>query len=105
MVQALGQVIDFEVLDAFSIAHRNNISVVGFEAAGVPLVAGRLMEKEIKGNYRAALVAEKPYIASFGGAKIDDYLGVIRKGLKENIYTKVHMSGLLGELALVAQGI
>ncbi|MFA5099646.1 MAG: type II glyceraldehyde-3-phosphate dehydrogenase [Candidatus Omnitrophota bacterium] len=102
MVQGLQPWIDFEVLDAFSIAHRNNISVVGF--TGIPLVAGRLMEKEIKGNYRAALVAEKPYIASFGGAKIDDYLGVIRKGLKENIYTKVHMSGLLGELALVAQG-
>ena len=102
MVQALQPWLDFEVLDAFSIAHRNNISVVGF--TGIPLVAGRLMEKEIKGNYRAALVAQKPYIASFGGAKIDDYLGVIRKGLKENIYTKVHMSGLLGELALVAQG-
>lgn len=104
MVRALSPLIDLEVLDAFSIAHRNNISVVGFQAAGVPLVAGRLMEKEIKGNYRAALVGEKPYIASFGGAKIDDYLGVIRKGLNENIYTKVHMSGLLGELAVMAQG-
>ena len=104
MVRALAPWIDFEVLDAFSIAHRNNISVVGFQAAGVPLIAGRLMEKEIKGNYRAALVGEKPFIASFGGAKIDDYLGVIRKGLKEGTYSKVHMSGLLGELALIAQG-
>ncbi|HOU36115.1 MAG TPA: phosphoglycerate kinase, partial [Candidatus Omnitrophota bacterium] len=104
MVKALSPWIDFEVLDAFSIAHRNNISVVGFQAAGIPLIAGRLMEREIKGNYRAALVGEKPYIASFGGAKIDDYLGVIRKGLKEGTYSKVHMSGLLGELALVAQG-
>lgn len=104
MVKALSPWIDFEVLDAFSIAHRNNISVVGFQAAGIPLIAGRLMEREIKGNYRAAFVGEKPYIASFGGAKIDDYLGVIRKGLKEGTYSKVHMSGLLGELALVAQG-
>jgi len=46
MVQALSPFIDLEVLDAFSIAHRNNISVVGFQAAGVPLIAGRLMEKK-----------------------------------------------------------
>lgn len=46
-VLALESSFDAYVLDAFSVAHRKQASMIGFKH--IPLLAGRVMEKELKG--------------------------------------------------------
>lgn len=105
LVRTLLPYIDGVVLNAFSVAHRPHVSVAGWSETGIPIIAGRLMEKEIVGNSQVALgLGEKPYIVILGGAKPEDYLGFMYRGLKEGTYDKILAAGVLGELFLVAQG-
>ncbi len=104
LVNGLSPYIDVYVNDAFSVSHRKNVSVIGF--ANKPVIAGRLLEKEIKGNDNSIQkrVSLKPSIEGFGGTKIDDLLGLITKDLASGVADKIQTSGLLGQVGLMAQG-
>jgi phosphoglycerate kinase len=69
------------VNDAFGTAHRSHASNVGIstamKAAGKPVAAGFLMEKEIKFLGNAVDNPKHPFVAIFGGAKVSDKIGVI----------------------------
>lgn len=68
---------DVFVNDAFGTAHRAHASNVGIASTGIPIVAGFLMEKEIKFIGEAVEEPKRPMIAILGGAKVSDKIGVI----------------------------
>lgn len=92
---------DFYVFDAFSLSHRKQASVINFN--NIPNIAGRLMEKELKGLSRIEKT-NKPHIFLFGGAKPDDLITLIDKGLKSNSCDLVLLTGVIGEIALKIKG-
>lgn len=93
----LRQLIDYFVLDGFSVAHRDSNSVTGFK--GVPTLAGRLMAREIDGASNM-LNPAKPRVVAIGGGKLADkfpgFVGELDKA------DKVFIGGRLANLALVA---
>lgn len=101
MIKKLQPLFDYYILDAFSFAHRAQATIVGF--AGIPNIAGRLMENEIINNSRI-LIPEQPAIAILGGAKIDEYLGFMRNSLESGTYDQIFTDGLLGNVSLMALG-
>lgn len=105
LVKFLSPFIDFYVLDAFSVAHRYHSSIVGF-ALVKPMVAGRLMEKEISSK-EEALKALGINTWIMGGAKIDDCIEVLEfmfENKPESI-ERVLTGGMLSNLFLLAQGL
>lgn len=72
---------DVFVNDAFGTAHRSHASNVGIakamEAAGKPVAAGFLMEKEIKFLGNAVENPVHPFVTILGGAKVSDKIAVI----------------------------
>lgn len=99
-IKKIASLADFFVLDAFSISHRANATVVGF-AALLPSFIGEALEEEIK-----ALKQLKPdhNILLLGGMKPEDSIKVMRQALRENKAHKILLGGILGELALKASG-
>lgn len=81
--QALAQLADLYVNDAFSASHRTHASIVGVTDY-LPTVAGLLVEKEL--NVLAGILANPahPFAGLIGGAKVSDKIGVL-----ENILDKV----------------
>jgi len=78
MVKKLSPFIDIFLNDAFAVAHRSHLSVVGFTEV-LPSGAGRVMEKELTSLDRAVKGGERPSIYVLGGAKVDDSLRVTEK--------------------------
>lgn len=78
---------DVFVNDAFGTAHRAHASNVGIatamKAKGAPVVAGFLMEKEIKFIGGAVDDPVHPFVAILGGAKVSDKIGVIESLIKK----------------------
>lgn len=91
LVLNLEPLFDAFVLDAFSIAHRCQASVVGFT---IPNIAGRTMQKELEGLSKIE-GAQKPYIYVLGGAKPDDVFQLLKYGLETGKVDKVLTAGLL----------
>ncbi|MFC1935131.1 phosphoglycerate kinase, partial [Chloroflexota bacterium] len=81
--QALSQLADVFVNDAFGASHRAHASVVGV-AKYLPAVSGFLMEKEIEALSGALDNPKRPFAAMIGGAKVSGKLAVL-----ENIVDKV----------------
>lgn len=81
--QALSELADVYVNDAFGAAHRSHASVVGV-ANYLPAVAGFLLEKEIENLTGILKNPAHPFIAVLGGAKTSDKIAMI-----ENIMDKV----------------
>ncbi len=94
---------DYFINDAFAAAHRAQTTLVGF-AGKIPMLAGRLMEREIKMLSRFIEMTERPKIGVFGGAKADDSLAVIENFLKNGIVDKVLTGGVVSTLFLIAKG-
>jgi phosphoglycerate kinase len=103
-VRKLAPLADVFVNDAFSAAHRAQISIVGFTPV-LPSVAGRIMERELKALTKAAENPEKPCIYILGGSKADDALKISRYVLKNNIADTVLTGGIVGHLFLAARGL
>lgn len=102
-VQKLAPLADVFVNDAFSAAHRAQISIVGFTPM-LPSVAGRIMEKELKALTKAVENSEKPCLYILGGAKADDALKISQYVLKNDIANQVLTGGVVGNLFLAAKG-
>lgn len=97
---------DVFVNDAFGTAHRAHASNVGIstamKAAGKPVAAGFLMEKEIKFLGDAVDNPVHPFVTILGGAKVSDKIGVI-----ENLIPKsdhIIIGGGMAYTFLAAQG-
>ena len=91
--QALSQLADIYVNDAFGTAHRNHASVVGITRY-LPAVAGLLLEKEIKALGGILKNPDHPFVLLLGGAKISDKVAMI-----ENIMDKVDCILIGGAMA------
>ena len=72
----LASLADIFVNDAFGTAHRAHCSTTGV-AAYLPAVCGYLIQKEIKFMGGALANPKRPLVASLGGAKVSDKIGVI----------------------------
>jgi len=91
------------VNDAFGTAHRAHASNVGIANNSDEVVAGFLMEKEIKFIGDAVDHPVRPFVAILGGAKVSDKISVI-----ENLLTKADKILICGAMAytfLKAQGL
>ena len=73
---ALADLADAYVDDAFGAAHRAHASVVAV-AERLPSAAGRLMTREVEVLSRLRESPEDPFVAILGGAKVSDKLGVV----------------------------
>lgn len=96
LVKALSPLFDLFVSDAFSVAHRNQTSIVSFPQV-LSSCIGRLMEKElkaIKGLYNRRTV----YV--MGGAKPEDNLVLV----KNRKVKRVLSTGIFSLLCLMAKG-
>ena len=102
IVKALAPLADVFVLDAFSVAHRAQASVVGF-AGKLPVLAGRVMEKELTALTKFEN-PKRPVVFILGGAKPEDSLPVLKRWLKEGRLDKALTCGVLGNLFLMASG-
>ncbi|MDO8339353.1 MAG: phosphoglycerate kinase [Candidatus Burarchaeum sp.] len=102
IVKALAPLADVFILDAFSMAHRAQASVVGF-AGKLPVLAGRVMERELKALTKFEN-PKKPVVFVLGGAKPEDSLPVLERWLKEGRLDKALTCGVLGNLFLMASG-
>ncbi|PSR01293.1 MAG: phosphoglycerate kinase [Bacteroidetes bacterium SW_8_64_56] len=75
--QALANLADVYVNDAFGAAHRAHASTAGVAEHVDVAVMGRLMEKEIEALTRVRDHPEHPTVAILGGSKVSDKLGTI----------------------------
>jgi len=71
------------IIDGFSVMHRDQATVTGLahimKEAGLPVVAGRLVEKEIEIFGENILEnPQHPYVAFCGGAKVADKIEIVK---------------------------
>ena len=100
--QALANLADLYVNDAFGAAHRAHASTEGI-AHHLPAYAGLLMLTELDALGRLLDGPDRPFIAILGGAKVSDKLGVI-----DNLLEKVDgliVGGGMANTFLLAQGL
>jgi phosphoglycerate kinase len=81
LAAALAELADLYVNDAFATAHRAYASTEGI-AHRLPCAAGRLMEREVYALTALVERPARPLVAVFGGAKLRDKIGVIRRFLE-----------------------
>lgn len=101
LVRRLSPLAGIFVNDAFAAAHRSQPSLVGFGVT-LPAVAGRLMEKEVKGLGKAR-DPEHPCVYVLGGAKVEDSLSLIDHILEKEIADQVLVGGLIGQVFLAGK--
>ncbi len=101
IIKSLERVFDYYVFDAFSVCHRKQTSVVGFSK--IPVIAGRLMDRELRGLNSISLV-HRPLVYVFGGAKPDDLIPLIEKSLRLKEVDCILLTGVIGEIALHVNG-
>ena len=104
LVRRLAPLFKAYVNDAFAAAHRNSPSMVGFQPL-IPSYAGRLLLDEL--NALAAITddPETPCIYLLGGARAGDAFGMIEQVLKDGSADKLLLSGLIGQIFMLADGI
>ena len=101
IVHELTPVIDYFVLDALSIAHREHASVVGFTKT-VPSCAGNVLAEEITALNKVKRSKDVTFI--FGGAKVEDSVCVMKTWLHNRRANKIILGGALSILFLHAKG-
>ncbi len=94
---------DMLVNDAFGTAHRAHASNVGIANNVDDVVAGFLMEKEIKFIGEAVDNPVRPFVAILGGAKVSDKISVIENLLQKA--DKILICGAMAYTFFKAQGI
>lgn len=98
---ALAELGDVYVNDAFGAAHRAHASVVGV-AERLPSAAGLLLADEVAKLGRLLEDPERPFVAVLGGAKVSDKLGVI--GNLADRVDAMCIGGAMAFTLLAAQG-
>jgi phosphoglycerate kinase len=103
LVQNIAPLADIFINDAFSVAHRDNVSVVGFTPV-LPSIAGRIMEREIK-QLKALENPHRPCVYVLGGAKADDSLEISKYILNNNVADNLLLGGIIAQLFMTAKGL
>jgi len=103
LVKTLSPYFDLMVNDAFAAAHRSQPSLVGFGEV-MPMVAGRLMQRELETLNRVMENPERPCVYVLGGAKVDDRIPVIRRALSDGAVDRILLGGLIQNTFLIAHG-
>lgn len=88
----LAALADVAVNDAFGVSHRAHASVEGITKY-IDMVAGFLMEKEIRFVGQTVANPERPFVAIIGGAKVSDKISVI-SNLLEKVDTLIIGGGM-----------
>ncbi len=103
LVKTYENVVDVFVLDAFSVAHRNQPSVTGFYKKGI--VAGRILQAELESVDKMANF-KGTALFILGGSKVEDGI-MIMKHWFGKLGNKVSflLGGAIGNLFLHAKGI
>ncbi|EHP88579.1 phosphoglycerate kinase [Methanotorris formicicus] len=103
LVKKLYPLCDYFVNDAFAAAHRAQPSLVGF-AYYLPMIAGKIMEKELSILRKVLKNPERPCIFVLGGAKADDSIKVMKNVLKNGSADRVLTTGIVANIFLIAKG-
>lgn len=100
----LGPLLDYFVLDAFSVAHRAHASVVGF-CLQVPCIAGPVFAKEYEflQRFLKEISFSKNDVFVLGGAKPDEPINMLERLYGKGI-EKVLTAGVISLLLLKARG-
>ncbi|HEV7770897.1 MAG TPA: phosphoglycerate kinase [Solirubrobacterales bacterium] len=102
LAEALGQLGDLYVNDAFGAAHRAHASTEGV-AHHLPGYAGLLLEREVDELTRVVEAPAWPLVVVLGGAKVSDKIGVIDRFLE--VADSVLIGGAMCFNFFRAQGI
>lgn len=100
-VNALAELADIYVNDAFSCSHREHASIVGL-AKKLPHAAGYLLEKEVHSLESLLENPERPVAAIVGGAKVSTKIALL-KSLTSKV-DKILIGGGMANTFLAAQG-
>ena len=103
IVRELSSVADYFINDAFAAAHREQTTLVGFKRK-IPMVAGRLMEREIKMLTKFISIDVHPKLAVLGGAKVEDSFKVARNFLEKDVVDNILTGGVVATIFLIAEG-
>lgn len=98
----LADLADLAVDDAFGVSHRAHAANAGI-AAYKEVVAGFLMEKEIKFIGQTLEAPQRPFVAIIGGAKVSDKIGVISNMIDK--VDKIIIGGGMAHTFDAAQGL
>ncbi len=101
--EALAQLGDLYVNDAFGAAHRAHASTAGITKFVSQSAMGFLMEKELKYLGGELEKPAKPFVVIMGGSKVSDKIGVI-KALMEKADT-ILIGGAMANTFWKAQGV
>jgi len=104
LVRRLAPVFDCYVNDAFAAAHRNSPSMVAFQAL-LPSYAGRLLMQELTALQAITESPARPCIYMLGGSRAGDAFGMIHRVLDDGSADKLLLSGLIGEIFMMADGV
>jgi len=104
LVRRLALVFDCYVNDAFAAAHRNSPSMVAFQTL-MPSYAGRLLMQELSALQAITESPARPCIYMLGGSRAGDAFGMIEQVLSDGSADKLLLSGLVGEIFMLADGV
>jgi len=102
-VKTMTPLVDYFVNDAFAAAHRSQASLVGLSNS-IPMLAGRLMEKELRALNRVLANPPRPSVYLLGGAKVEDRIPVIKRVLEDEIADHILIGGLIRNSFHMARG-
>jgi phosphoglycerate kinase len=102
LAEALAQLAELYVNDAFGAAHRAHASTAGV-AEHLPGYAGLLLEREVTELTRVVESPERPLVVVLGGAKVSDKIGVIERFLE--VADSILIGGAMAFNFFRAQGI
>ena len=102
-VKTMAPLVELFVNDAFAAAHRSQPSLVGLSNT-TPMVAGRLMERELQALNRVLETPARPAVYLLGGAKVDDRLPAIKRVLSDDIADSILIGGLIRNSFHMAEG-
>jgi phosphoglycerate kinase len=102
LAEALAQLADLYVNDAFGAAHRAHASTEGV-AHHIPGYAGLLLEREVSELSAVVASPRRPLVVVLGGAKVSDKIGVIDRFLE--VADEILIGGAMAFSFFRAQGV
>lgn len=103
LVRRLAPIFDCYVNDAFAAAHRNSPSMVAFQEL-MPAYAGRLLMQELSALQTITENPARPCVYMLGGSRAGDAFGMIHQVLSDGSADRLLLSGLVGEIFMIADG-
>ncbi len=103
IIRNLSRFFNYYIIDAFGTIHRPQTSLIGFKNSG-PMIAGRLMEYEIKMINQFKYSDLRPKIAILGGSKISDAIKVSKSFFDNNIVDYIIYGGVVANILVWAKG-